>query len=152
MSRTEHSQNFCSFAKFIKFPYQQVVIHPQRTPDDGVTPVLLWRPELIFITCNVKRIFLAVVLKDFITTPCTDLQTWQFLIRWKEYLMELLNIQFSSIVHLWSWAENWSQQQHSYWNVDIQLATLWTWLLHIIWISCSYMVSEIRVISRQVLI
>jgi len=53
-----------------------------------------------FITCSVDRIFLAVVLKDFITTPCTDLQTWQFLIRWKEYLMELLNIQFSSIVHL----------------------------------------------------
>jgi hypothetical protein len=33
-------------------------------------------------------------------SPCTDLQNWWFLMCWKEDLKELLNINFSSIVHL----------------------------------------------------
>jgi hypothetical protein len=35
-------------------------------------------------------------------SSCTGLQNWWFLMSWKEYLKELLNINFSSTVHLWT--------------------------------------------------
>jgi hypothetical protein len=38
-------------------------------------------------------------------SPCTDLQNWWFLMRWKGDFKELLNINFSSIVHLWTHAQ-----------------------------------------------
>jgi hypothetical protein len=44
-------------------------------------------------------------LNDFAISPCTDLQNWWFLMRWKEGLKELVNIKFSSIVHLWTCAQ-----------------------------------------------
>jgi hypothetical protein len=36
---------------------------------------------------------------------CTNLQNWWSLMHWKEGLKELLNINFSSIVHLWTRAQ-----------------------------------------------
>jgi hypothetical protein len=39
-------------------------------------------------------------LNVFSTTPCMGLQTCWFLMRWNGSLMELLNISFSSFVHL----------------------------------------------------
>jgi hypothetical protein len=39
-------------------------------------------------------------LNVFSITPCTGLQTRWFLMRWNGNLMELLNISFSSFVHL----------------------------------------------------
>jgi hypothetical protein len=44
-------------------------------------------------------------LNVFVISPCTSFQNWWFLIRWKEGLKELLNIKFSSIVHLWTCAQ-----------------------------------------------
>jgi hypothetical protein len=38
-------------------------------------------------------------------SPCTGLQNWWFLMRWKEGLKDLLNINYSSIVHLWTCAQ-----------------------------------------------
>jgi hypothetical protein len=35
-------------------------------------------------------------------SPCTGLQNWWSLMRWKWDLSELLNINFYSIVHLWA--------------------------------------------------
>jgi hypothetical protein len=35
-------------------------------------------------------------------SPCTGLQSWWFLMRWKAGLKEILKIKFSSIVHLWT--------------------------------------------------
>jgi hypothetical protein len=40
-----------------------------------------------------------------VISPCTGLQNWWFLMRWKEGLKDLLNIKFSSIVHLWTCAQ-----------------------------------------------
>ena len=45
-----------------------------------------------------------VTPKDLVVTPCTGLLKCWILMRWKENLMELLNIQFSSFVHLWTCA------------------------------------------------
>jgi hypothetical protein len=39
-------------------------------------------------------------LNVFSITPCTDLQTHWFLMRWNSNLMELLDVSFSSFVHL----------------------------------------------------
>jgi hypothetical protein len=39
-------------------------------------------------------------LNVFAISPCQGLQNWWFLMRWKEGLKKLLNIKFSSIVHL----------------------------------------------------
>jgi hypothetical protein len=44
-------------------------------------------------------------LNGSVTSPCTGLQNWWFLMSWKEGLKELLNINFSSIVHLWTCAQ-----------------------------------------------
>jgi hypothetical protein len=41
----------------------------------------------------------------FAISPCTGLHNWWFLMRWKEGLKELMNIKFSSIVHLWTCAQ-----------------------------------------------
>jgi hypothetical protein len=44
-------------------------------------------------------------------SPCTGCQNWWFLMRWKEGLKELLNMNFCSIVHLLSCAQLWWKQQ-----------------------------------------
>jgi hypothetical protein len=46
--------------------------------------------------------FQTATLNVFTISPCTGLQNWWFLMRWKEGLKKLLNIKFSSIVHLWT--------------------------------------------------
>jgi len=62
-----------------------VVIRPNWTPDKEVMLVLLQR-------CNLsRRISERAALKDFTITLHTDLQNSQFLMRWKEDLMELQN-------------------------------------------------------------
>jgi hypothetical protein len=58
-------------------------------------------------------------------SPCTDLQNWWFLMHWKEDLKELLNINFSSIVHLWTHAKSFMETATSLSSlVDDQ----WPWL------------------------
>jgi hypothetical protein len=44
-------------------------------------------------------------LNVFAISPCMGLQNWWLLMRWKEGLKDLLNIKFSSIVHLWTCAQ-----------------------------------------------
>jgi hypothetical protein len=46
-----------------------------------------------------------VVLNVSAISPYTALKHWWFLMCWKEDLKELLNINFSSIVHLWTRAQ-----------------------------------------------
>jgi hypothetical protein len=41
----------------------------------------------------------------FAISPCTGRQNWWFLMRCKDGLKDLLNIKFSSIVHLWTCAQ-----------------------------------------------
>jgi hypothetical protein len=44
-------------------------------------------------------------LNVFAISPCTGLQNWWFLMRWKEGLKKLLNIKLSSILHIWTCAQ-----------------------------------------------
>jgi hypothetical protein len=95
MYRTESIPKIYSIAQCTKFPFQRVFICPNRTPDKSVTSVLLRR-------WNLPKISERATLNVFSITPCTGLQTRWFLMRWNGNLMELLNISFSSSVHLWT--------------------------------------------------
>jgi hypothetical protein len=44
------------------------------------------------------------MLNVSVISPCTGLQNWWSLMRWKQGLKEFFNIKFSSIVHLWTHA------------------------------------------------
>ena len=84
-SSAKHVPNFYSIARCIKLYFQQVVIRPNCTLVKEVMFVLLRR-------CNLFRgISERAALKDFTITLHTDLQSWWFLICWKEDLMELQN-------------------------------------------------------------
>ena len=78
----------------MKLPFQRVVIDPKRTLDEEVMVVLLRHYALS------RDISEHAALKDFTITLHTDLQNSRFLMRWKEGLMELYNIQFSLMVLL----------------------------------------------------
>ena len=78
----------------MKLPFQQVVLDPKRTPDEEVMVVLLRHYALS------RDISECAALKYFTITLYTDLQNSRFLMRWKEDLMELYNIQFSIMVLL----------------------------------------------------
>ena len=78
----------------MKLCFQRVVIDPKRTPDEEVMVILLRHCALS------QDISERAALKDFTITLHTDLQNSQFLMRWKEGLMELYNIQFSLMVLL----------------------------------------------------
>jgi len=78
----------------MKLPFQRVVIDPKRTPDEEAMVILLRHCALS------QDISERAALKDFTITLHTDLQNSQFLMRWKEDLMELYNIQFSLMVLL----------------------------------------------------
>ena len=71
-----------------------MVIDPKRTPDEELMIVLLRYYALS------RDISERAALKDFTITLHTDLQNSQFLMHWKEDLMELYNIQFSLMVLL----------------------------------------------------
>ena len=78
----------------MNLPFQRVVIDPKRTPDEEVMVVLLRR-------CNLSRgISECAALKDFTITLHADLQNSRLLMRWKDDLMEVYNIQFSIMVLL----------------------------------------------------
>jgi hypothetical protein len=79
-----------------KIFFQQVFICPNQTPNKRVTSILLrrWNLSWNFRIC--------ATLNVFSITPCTCLQIRWFLMCWNGNLMELLNILFSSFVHLWT--------------------------------------------------
>jgi hypothetical protein len=64
-------------------------------------------------------------LNVFAISPCTGLQNWWFLMRWKEGLKELLNIKFSSIVHLWTCAQILMETANS---LSSLVDDKWSWL------------------------
>jgi hypothetical protein len=77
-----------SIAPCSKFPFQQILICPNLTPNRKVKSVILWQ-------CNLSRAVSArASVNVFTITPCTGLQTHWFLMSLKEKLMELLNISF----------------------------------------------------------
>ena len=106
LSCTEYIPKFYSMESLMKLPFQLVVIDPKQTPDEEVTVVLLRHYALS------RDISERAALKYFTITLHTDLHNSWFLMRWKEDLMEIYNIQFSHMVLLWSWMKMSSQQQY----------------------------------------
>jgi hypothetical protein len=95
MSITESIPKFYSIAQCTKFPLQWVFICPNRTPDKRVTSVLLrrWNLSWNFRTRN-TQCFLHNSLHGSSNSLVLDALECN--------LMELLNISFSSFVHLWT--------------------------------------------------
>jgi hypothetical protein len=52
---------------------------------------------------SVESDFRRAALNVSVISPC--IQNWWFLMRWEEGLKDLLNIRFSSILHLWTRAQ-----------------------------------------------
>jgi hypothetical protein len=93
--RIESILKLYSIAQYTKFPFQRLFICPNRTPDKRVTSVLL-RGEIC------PEISERATLNVFSITPCTGLQIRWFLMCCNVNLMELLDISYSSLVHLWT--------------------------------------------------
>jgi hypothetical protein len=92
MSITESIPKLYSIAQCTKFPFQRVIICPNRTLDKRVTSVLL---DEIY-----PKISERAMLNVFSITPCTGLQIRWFVMRWNGNFKDILNILFSSFVHL----------------------------------------------------
>ena len=92
-SRTEHVLNHCS------------VWWNYLCNEWSFIPIGLRTKELrpfYFVSASCPELISErVTPRDLVVTPCTGLLKCWILMRWKEDLMELLNIQFSSFVHLW---------------------------------------------------
>jgi hypothetical protein len=91
---TEYIKKYYSVKKFIKLPFQRVLIHLNRSPNVGVMAVL-------FPLLHAER---ATFGNSAIPT-CRNLRLTWFLIRWKRNFMGLLNIQRYLIVLPWGCAE-----------------------------------------------
>jgi hypothetical protein len=76
-SSAEYVPNFHSIAMHIKLPFQRVLIHSKRTPDERAMLVLLWHYNLSW------KILECVALKIFTLTLCIDVQNWWFFMCWK---------------------------------------------------------------------
>jgi hypothetical protein len=88
-SRTEHVLKHPSKLKFMKLSFQRAIIRMFQTRE----LCLFYSDDAIYP----KRVFAI--------SPCMGIQNWWFLMHWKDGLMELLKINFSSIVHLWTCAQ-----------------------------------------------
>src|SRR6185312_7507191 len=84
---TEHIPKYSPIEKFMKLPFQRVVIHLKRSPNEGVMPVslLVLRAVQKFSECTTFNV-LAI-------PACRNLRLTWFLIRWDRNFVELLNIQ-----------------------------------------------------------
>jgi hypothetical protein len=93
MSITESVPKLYPIAQFTKFPFQQVFICPNRTPDKRLRP-FYFSDEIC------PEISERATLNVLSITPCTGHQIRWFLMYWNGNLMEILNISFSLFVHL----------------------------------------------------
>jgi hypothetical protein len=96
LSRTEHISKYSSIEKFMKLPFQRVVIHQKWSSNKGAMSVLLQR---------------CVLSKTDFRTCCTwwfghNHLSW-FLIGWNCNFMVILNIQKYSVLSLRDHAEFW---------------------------------------------
>ena len=136
-----------SNARCTKFSFQQVFICPKRIPIKGVMPLF---PR----HCNLPRADFSTCISDvWDIAPPVGLQLYRLWMRWTEDLMEILNIQLSCIVNLWTCAQNW-------WGLATSVLETWRcwWWCSKFWAQfpsssfvMSCMVSEIRGFSRHVL-
>jgi hypothetical protein len=98
-SSTEHVLKHPSKLKFMKLSFQWAIIDMKRVPNKRVVSILLRG-------CNLSNTdFRCAALNVSAISSCTGLQNWLFLMCWKGDFMELLNINFSFILHLWTRAQ-----------------------------------------------
>ena len=101
LSRLGIVPNNWSNARCTKSSFQQVFIYPKRIPIEGVMPLF---PR----HCNLPRADFSTCISDvWDIAPPMGLQLYRSWMRWTEDLMEILNIQLSCIVNLWTCAQNW---------------------------------------------
>jgi hypothetical protein len=96
---TEHIQKYCSIENFIKLPFQRVLIHLNRNPNEGAMAVLF--PLLH----AVQKIPERATFGNSVISACRNLRLTWFLIRWKRNLMGLLNIQRYPVFLPWGCAD-----------------------------------------------
>jgi hypothetical protein len=85
--------------EFHELCFQRAIMHMKRVPNKRLVPILLRR-------CNLSKVdFRLRNAQCFCHISLYGLQNWWFLMHWKEGLKEVLNINFSSIVHLWTFAQ-----------------------------------------------
>jgi hypothetical protein len=89
-SRTEHIPKYNSIEKFIKLPFQRVLICLNRSPNEGSIAVSLQH-------CLLSRISARATFGDSAISACRNLWLPWRLIRWNVDLMELLKIQIYPI-------------------------------------------------------
>ena len=81
--------------------FQQVFICPKCIPIKRVMPIF---PR----HCNLPRADFSTCISDvWDIAPPVGLQLYRLWMHWTEDLMEILNIQLSCIVNLWTCAQNW---------------------------------------------
>jgi hypothetical protein len=83
--RTEHIQKYRSIEKFIKLPFQWVLIRLSRSPDEGAMVVSLQH-------CLLSRISARATIGDSAIFTCRNLWLPWRLIRWNVDFLELLKI------------------------------------------------------------
>jgi hypothetical protein len=96
---TEHIPKYCSIENFIKLPFQRVLIHLNRSPNEGAMAVLF--PLLH----AVQKISERSTFGNSAILACRNLRLTWFLIHWKSNFMGLLNIQRYPVVLPWGCAE-----------------------------------------------
>jgi hypothetical protein len=96
---TEHIPQYCSIKNFIKLPFQRVLIHLNRSPNEGAMAVLF------MLLHAVQKISERATFGNSAIPACKNLRLTWYLIRWKRNFMGLLNIQRYSVVLSWGCAE-----------------------------------------------
>jgi hypothetical protein len=81
---TEHIQKYCSIENFIKLPFQRVLIHLNRSPNEGAMAVLF--PLLH----AVQKISERATFGTSAIPACRKLRLTWFLVRWKRNFIGLL--------------------------------------------------------------
>ena len=100
LSRLRIAPNNWSNARCTKSYFQQVFISPKHIPIEGVMPPF---PR----HCNLPRDDFSTCISDvWDIAPPVGLQLYRSWMHWTEDLMEILNIQLSCIVNLWTCAQN----------------------------------------------
>jgi hypothetical protein len=97
--RTEHIPKYSSIEKFIKLPFQRVLIRLNRSPNKRAMAVLLQH-------CLLSRISARATIGDSAISACRNLRLPPRLIRWNVDFMELLKIQICPIVFCWGCARH----------------------------------------------
>jgi hypothetical protein len=95
----EHIPKYCSIENFIKLTFQRVLIHLNRSPNEGAIAVLF--PLLH----AVQKISESATFGNSAISACRNLRLTWFLIRWKHNFMGLLNTQRYPVVLLWGYTE-----------------------------------------------